>query len=207
MILAQETLGASALSTVVGYLAQRTNVCAKVIDREGRVVAVNRRGLELLEAEADDVCGEVWAQFWTGDEQATAAGAVECAFAGKPNEFVGTFRSNGRLSAWEVECLPLEWEKGAVSKVLVLSSRMAEPIEATEAALATHPQAELLAKLSETLHAMTNVSTVSTSGANLLRRGVDGDRAKILADALEDAGRRASAAIQELGELLNRRPS
>lgn len=203
MILAREEISASALSTVLGYLAQRTNVCAKVIDRDGRVVAVNRRGLELLESEARDVCGQIWAQFWSGEDHASAAGAVECAFGGKPNEFVGTFRSGNHTSVWEVEALPLEWERGTVSKVLVLSTRLVQPVEQRDPEH-THPDADFIAKLSETFHALANMSSVSTSGANILRRGVDPDRAKYLADALEDAGRRAADAIQELAAILGK---
>lgn len=199
---AQDAIGAEALSTVVGLLMQRSDVCAKVIDRDGQVTAINRRGLDLLDTTREDVCGQLWVEFWEGEDHAAAKAAVEVGFAGKACEFVGTFRTDGVRSAWEIEILPLEWRDGVVQSLLVLSTRFGAPLDGAPLA-APHPGVLAQRQLTEAFRVLAAVADLSTSGAEQLRHGpLEGDGAEHLARALEEAGRRASQAIEDLGALL-----
>ncbi|MBE9636962.1 PAS domain-containing protein [Salipiger mangrovisoli] len=199
MILAKTDLEATVLSTVMGYLAQRTTVCAKVLDRSGKVLAVNKRGLELLHTDADMICGEIWTDFWDGEERKKAEAALATAFAGKPSSFVGTF-SHERVgnSDWEVEIVPLDWAEGEVARVLALSSFMSGTAPDGKHTREAFEDRQMLGSLSELFHTLNNLTAVSTSAANILRRGVDQERAEALAEALSDAGARAARAVETL---------
>ena len=48
LVQTNDSLNEQVMSAVIEVLAQRADVCAKVIDHLGEVVAVNRRGLEML---------------------------------------------------------------------------------------------------------------------------------------------------------------
>ncbi|MBN8294008.1 PAS domain-containing protein [Rhodobacter sp. NTK016B] len=200
MILQNTSLDADVLAAVVGHIARHANVCAKVIDTEGLIVAINRHGLELLDKQAQDVCGEAWSLMWDGDAAEEAAGAVASAMDGRPASFTAHAASGGMLRGWQVYVYPLEWQDGAVAKVLVVSApETAAPENSAEPAL---PSQSFAAQLNDVLHTLTNISTIATSGANILRRGVGEDRAAALAEALDDAGTRAAEAIQKLSDLL-----
>ena len=77
MILSAEQVSLQALALMQGHLAERSAVCAKVIDRDGKVVGVNRRGLEMLSVESGDICGKVWVDFWEGRDFDTEQDAEE----------------------------------------------------------------------------------------------------------------------------------
>lgn len=198
MIIADSALNTSAISTIVGYLAQRTNVCAKVLDRAGNVVAINKRGLELLDIDAEQICGKVWTNFWEGENRQRAETAVAATFAGSPTTFVANFSDGRSHSTWEVELFPCDWDEGAVSRVVALSS----PVAARDTvALAEHDR-DIASAMRETLHAISNLATAATSAANILRRGVDEDRAQLLATSLDASGRAAAQAMEDLRALI-----
>ncbi|WP_353474588.1 PAS domain-containing protein [Salipiger sp. H15] len=199
MILAETNLEATALSTVLGYLAQRTTVCAKVLDRDGKVLAINRRGLELLNRDAEAICGQIWPSFWDGAERLNAEAALASAFDGKPASFVGKLvHARCGESLWDVEIVPLDWAEGKVARVLALSSLMSGIAPDGEPARHALEDRQMLGSLSELFHTLSNLTAVSTSAANILRRGVDQDRADALADALTEAGERAAQAVESL---------
>ncbi|CUH75591.1 PAS domain-containing protein [Tropicibacter naphthalenivorans] len=197
LIFHQEQLNAQAVSSMLGYLAQRSNVCAKVIGRDREIVAVNRRGLQLLQTEADDICGAVWTTFWQGDARAAAETALEQAFGGKPASFVGHFDLKGQDTVWEVDILPLEWAMGEVVSVIAISNN----ITATQA---KDVEAETLRTFSEALHAMANVVSVSSSSARLLRKRGGDALTESLADGLAEAATRAQAQLEELRAALGK---
>lgn len=201
MAQAENTIGAPALSTLAGYLAQRSNVCAKVIDRAGHVSAINKRGQEILETTAGDDCAEVWAAFWHGENREAAITAADCAFAGKPCEFVGTFRSGGTADPWEVEFLPLEWQDGVVSRVLVLSARLgAVPNGSAGANGAMQRDAgAAFRRLSEAM-------AVVSQGIGQLRAGAGAGDPDTLADSLQAACHGAAQAIEDLAALMGTNP-
>lgn len=210
MSLTQDDPGTMAMTTVAGYLAQRSNVCAKVIDRDGAIFTINQRGLAPAESSASDVCGQVWTEFWEGEDRASAAAAVEIGFAGKACEFIGTFRTGGIRSAWEVEILPLVWDGDTVQSLLVLSTRIGAPLD-SEPVAAAHPDVGALRGLGEAFRALTAAAHLSTEVAGQLRGGLDGGgldggETRALADRLEATGRRAEQAVEDLAALLQVNP-
>lgn len=206
MILADPNISPSTISTVVGYLAQHTRVCAKLLDRDGRIVAVNKVGLELLQREADAICGLQWVSLWDSDERAGVEAALDEAFGGASRRLVAELRVGGRPATWEIEMIPCDWSEGAVSRVLVLSTPLAG--EAARDGGASRGTAEgsreIIEALNQALHTVANLSTAATGAANILRRGVEGDRIALLANSLEDSGLAAARAIAELREAVGR---
>ena len=204
MTLAGTNLEATALPTVMDYLAQRTTICAKVLDRGGKVLAVNKRGLELLNTDATAICGQIWTEFWHGAEREKAEATLASAFEGKPASFLGTFvHEHTGESTWDVEIVPLDWEDGKVARVLALSSFMSGTAPDGERAARAFEDREMLGSLSDLFHTLSNLTAVSTSAANILRRGVDQERADALAEALSAAGLQAAQAVESLRRKIN----
>lgn len=200
MILSTGLVSASAFSTMVGYVAQCSNVCAKIIDTQGKITAINRDGLELLDAEGQDICGAIWADLWTGDMRSAASDAVDEAFAGRATTFAGDFMQGALRSTWSVDVFPLEWVDGKVASILAISKRLSDPTLKT----VTNPQTEFFDQMSETLHAMSNLASVSASSARLLGRGLDQDSIAEIAQGLADASRRATELTESLKARMER---
>lgn len=86
-------IDAAALETVIGTVARRADLCVKVLDQEGVIRAVNPRGLDLLQVQKDEFCGNVWTDLWDGESQQRAIQAVQQGFSGVANSFTGTFQT------------------------------------------------------------------------------------------------------------------
>ncbi len=194
VVYSNEEITAQSISVMLGYLAQRTDLCAKVLNRDGEIIAINRRGLELLRLDESEICGQIWTELWTGEESAKARAAVEQAFEGTPAGFCGVFRGGDRESIWDIEVFPLEWHEGKVSTVLALSA------DVTHAgAVESRSSDELLKRFGDALHAMSNISAVSASSARILRRRAEDDPLmEEIAKGLEEAARKAEAAVSAL---------
>ena len=83
LILSDSEMGAGIASKLLGQLAERASVCAMVIDRTGRVVAINRGGLERLSATRDEVISQPWSTLWDGSHREAARAALERALSGE----------------------------------------------------------------------------------------------------------------------------
>ena len=77
LILSDSEMGAGIASKLLGQLAERASVCAMVIDRTGRVVAINRGGLERLSATRDEVISQPWSTLWDGSHREAARAAQQ----------------------------------------------------------------------------------------------------------------------------------
>ncbi|MBF9036120.1 PAS domain-containing protein [Rhodobacterales bacterium HKCCE2091] len=185
------------VTSAVGFLAQRANVCVKVLDRDGRIVAVNRRGLELLETTAEAVCNAIWTEFWDGATRQEAEACVKRAFAGEAGTFTGVYRIGDRDTQWEIEAFPLEWSEGAVTRVLVLSSLLTGTANAL-------PDADMTRKVSDLLHTFSNMASVAAGGARLLKRGLGAEETAQVAEQLNDAAERAERTLAEFSRILGR---
>ena len=203
MILADAQIAPSTLSVIVGYLAQYTRVCAMLIDSEGRIAAVNRAGLALIEQDAADICGKDWLTLCAGEHRPRAAAAMTACFEGHATRFAARLIATGRHGPWEVEVVPCDWAGGAVSRVLLLSTPAQGPSEDAEAAMKSRDTA---AALAQTLHTIANLSTAAISAANILRRGITAERAEALAQSLEESGQAAARAMGDLKALIEAEP-
>jgi len=83
--------------------------CVKLLDAEGRIVAMNRNGLGAMElSDIDAVRGRPWTALWPQDSRA----AVEAAMAAAHGTGIGRLRApcptaNGVLKWWEVTLSPI----------------------------------------------------------------------------------------------------
>lgn len=194
MILADPSLKTSAIASLAGYLSRRTNVCVQLLDRSGTIVAVSRHGLDLLGRDADGVCGRDWAALWEPASRLRAEAALAAALSGETVSFAGRIAGAAAVAGWEVELFPSDsGETGAASVVAILS-----PSERPDQAEGGPMDADPAEVLRETLHTISNLATAASSAANILRRGVNPDRARALADHLEESGRRAARTVEDL---------
>lgn len=201
VIVTSKDVDSSTITAMVSYLESRSAVCAKVLDVNGDVVAINRRGLELLCVDATDICGKMWTSFWSGDARVSAENAVARAFGGNPARFVGEFHGVEGLTFWEVETFPLERAAdGTVHSILVISVNITKTIGADGG----QDNLDLVRALSQTLHAVSNLTNVTASSARLLTRSGDDARVRDIAQGLEQAAADAKAAVDALRQLTQR---
>lgn len=210
MIYADPSLNMNAVSTLVASLSERAVLCLMILDAEGTVLAVNRRGLALIRREAAEVCGEPWLALWTGARRAEAEAALDSALSGTAERFLVAESEILRRGGWEVELFPCDWQEGRVSRVVVIATPLigAEAVGAAEAAEMAGEaedvtqELQVVSSLREMLHAVSNLASVTMSAANILRRGIDEDRAELLARSLEESGESASRAVQALRAMI-----
>ena len=94
MILSRDLMSDETTVAMLGHIAARTRVCAMVIDREGRILAVNQSGLDLLEVALSDICGQVWAERWQSSERERADLALARDRRSPGREFGGALDEN-----------------------------------------------------------------------------------------------------------------
>lgn len=198
MILLQSNISTNTVATIVGYLAQHTNVCAKLLDRDGSIIAVNRVGLDIIGLSQDEICGLRWATLWEGESRQAVDHAIAESFAGRPCQIVVSAEINGAHSSWDIEALPCDWENGQVTRILVLSTPVADGVSAENA----EKSRETVAALGQILHNVANLSASAIGAANLLRRGLPDDQIEALAQSLEDSGRDAVRSVNDLKSLI-----
>ncbi|MBT9386473.1 PAS domain-containing protein [Pseudooceanicola sp. CBS1P-1] len=187
-----EKLTARSVSVMRDHLAQRNPLCATVLNRAGEVMAINRRGLDQFRLEEASVCGSTWSALWGGMAQERTEIAVAAAFEGSASRFRALYHGTPYPTLWDVEVLPLEWQDGQVLSALTVSTLL----EVSEAEAAEAGPDPLMQRLGEALHAMANISGISASSANILRRNYDDPMLAQLADGLEEAAERARHAIE-----------
>lgn len=201
LFLNNQSINANEISAMVGYIAQKSNLCAKVINQDGEVIAVNRRGLELLESDWTDICMQMWTGFWDGQAKDEAERAVATALSGRHYGFTAEFSGTAKPTLWEVEAFPLEWKNGEVKSILVISAN----ITATREGLPDlDSRSEMIAALSEILHAAANVATLSSASARLLKRRSDDPVIAEIAENLTEAANAAQLKIERMKAALYR---
>lgn len=119
--------------------------CVKLTDRDGRVVQMNRAGLAMLEATAEQVIGQMACSFVDPVDHINLARAAELVFAGgtAAGEFTITGLS-GRRRRVEAISVPFRGTGGAVEAVLTVTR------DVTEQRAATSERSQRAAQLAET---------------------------------------------------------
>lgn len=197
VILSRDLMSDETTVAMLGHIAARTRVCAMAIDREGRILAVNQSGLDLLEVELSDICGQVWAERWQSPERERADLALARAFAGETAGFTGLCRREAETTAWEVEILPLERRDHAVDTVLMICRQIEVPLAAN---LNSDDPKE--AAFGDALHAFANLASVAESSVRLLERVSEDPKVSQIAAAMQQA---ADAARDRIGRLTAQR--
>lgn len=193
VILSRDLMSDETTVAMLGHIAARTRVCAMVIDREGRILAVNQSGLDLLEVALSDICGQVWAERWQSPERERADLALARAFAGETAGFTGLCRREEEATAWEVEILPLERRDHAVATVLMICRQIEVPLAA---GLTSDDPKD--AALGDALHAFANLASVAESSVRLLERVSEDPKVSEIAAAMQQAADAARDRIVRL---------
>ena len=108
--------------------------CIKVLDLEGNLLSM-QSGQELLGIEdIQPFLNKSWLDFWTSQEDRSAAqAAVESAAAGGAGNFVGFFRTlHGDAKWWDVAILPILDADGKPARLLAVSREVTQRQQAEE---------------------------------------------------------------------------
>ncbi|MEC7300335.1 MAG: PAS domain-containing protein [Pseudomonadota bacterium] len=191
-----------ALSSILESIGQR-NLCIKVLDRDGRITAVNTRGLELLKTTQDQVCGQVWTTFWDGTAATQARQLITQALSGQTGGFNGTFHGTGEPTQWEIEACPLSYANGMVDTVLVISALLSPAPEAPKGAT-PEDDPETLDQLAEILHTFANVTSTLAGTSRVIRNTTDAAKLAMISDQLDQTVSNANAALAAMRSILRR---
>ena len=108
--------------------------CVKLLDSDGRIVAMNRNGQCAMEIDDfDTVRGAHWATLWTEENRRAIEAAVTAASSGQGytfNAFCPTAKGVPRW--WDVTVSPIFGRSGEVSRILSVSRDITEARFATE---------------------------------------------------------------------------
>lgn len=193
LILSDSEMGAGIASKLLGQLAERASVCATVIDRAGRVVAINRGGLELLSATRDEVISQPWAALWDGAHRDEAGAALARALDGEALTAMLSRAGEPSGAAHDVDIAPFEQSGESVSLVLAVSGLSRTP----------GPESgEMMRSLREAIHAISNVANVNASSARLLERISDDAAMAEIAKGLREAAGRAERTVEALSRIV-----
>ena len=174
-----------------------TPLGTQIIDSEGFTVHARHTSAALSAFDPDQAGGQAWPRLLPEPERRVAEAALRAAFEGRAAEYSGTIDAGDTVLPYHVNLVPLEWEGDTVSRVCAVFVRSADGSEARQRCESLRDQ----------VHTFANLTSVANSAANILRRGVDETRAAMLADSLEDAGRRAADAVNTLRATLGLPPA
>ncbi|WP_407295365.1 EAL domain-containing protein [Stutzerimonas zhaodongensis] len=109
--------------------------CLKEVDLEGRLQAMNERGMAVMEVcDFDLLRGSDWLGFWQGEWEAPARRAFEQALSGEFSQFSGFCpTAAGTPKWWDVLLLPVRGVDGNVRSILSLSWDVTQLRTGTEA--------------------------------------------------------------------------
>ncbi|NVO25075.1 PAS domain-containing protein [Donghicola mangrovi] len=195
----------AAMGKVLGTVAERADLCVKVLDREGVIRAVNDRGLALLQVQKEQFCGRVWTDLWDGTGQERALDAISQGFSGNRASFSGTFRTgDGILRTWVVEVVPLDHSGPDVASLLVISADVTARAIPVDQDLSKKDAIEaLIAANKSMLHNLNNVVSSTAGAARILSRNPNADRIDQLSKHLHDCSVRCHEAIGNLQSALD----
>jgi formate hydrogenlyase transcriptional activator len=124
---------------VSARLIEGSNDCIKVLDMEGRLLAMNAGGMKLLEiCDLRPLIGTRWVEFWQGEYRVAAQSAVDAARQGEVGRFVGFFATTQTKTPkwWDVSVSPVLDARGK-PEMLLASSRDVTEYKRAERALRT----------------------------------------------------------------------
>jgi PAS domain S-box-containing protein len=116
-------------------IVESTHDCVKVLDLDGRLRYLAKKGQELLGiCDVESVIGQPWLDFWEEPWRAMAAGAIASARAGRRGTFQGFCRTaDGRSKWWDVVITPIDGANGPAGALLVISRDITTQQEARDA--------------------------------------------------------------------------
>jgi PAS domain S-box-containing protein len=152
--------------------------CIKIIDLDGRLTFMSEGGQRVLEvSDFNAIKGCPWPDFWEGEGNAEAKGAIRAAQEGRSARFQGkatTFAGNARW--WDVQVSPIKGEGNAPDRILCVSRDITALKEAEELsrllALELHHRMKNLIMMAQSvaLQTMTENRTVEQMRSILSQR-------------------------------------
>jgi PAS domain S-box-containing protein len=100
--------------------------CFKTLALDGTVLWINEAGARAIGANAPDLAGKSWIDFWTDEQRESARLAVDVAAAGGTGRFVGFHPSDTHASWWEVVISPVLDRNGQPEQLLAISRDVTE---------------------------------------------------------------------------------
>lgn len=133
--------------------------CINVLSLDGRLLAMNRAGMQLLELQRDPA-GDEWVAYWSGEDAVAAREAIAIARAGGEGRFTGyCATSTGEPRWWDVLVTPIPDATGQPFRLLGVARDVTPRILAEaellrardDAEAASHAKGQFLAIMSHEL--------------------------------------------------------
>ncbi|WP_406721554.1 hypothetical protein RPE78_06500 [Thioclava litoralis] len=203
MLLVKEFLQAQGFSAPAEYTEVETSgtdatppaeTCALILDRQNLIVAAHRHGVLLGDAGFVEICTQAWADVLEGPDGATARSCVDLAFQGQRSGFQTVWHGPGYATHWDVTMMPLQDRDNRIQHILICAKR-------TD--ISRRTETDLREELRDIAHTLANLTSVTRSGAKILRRdGMTDDLRGDVADGLAESAAKADAALERLRAIL-----
>lgn len=130
----QRTAALRASEEFLRRMIESSTDCIKVLDLEGRLLAISSGGQRLMEIDDLQTCLQAeWVSFWQGPLQATVRAAVATARAGGVGRFSGFCPTmKGTPKWWDVVVTPMLGADGQPQQLLAVSRDISERVQAEE---------------------------------------------------------------------------
>jgi formate hydrogenlyase transcriptional activator len=118
--------------------------CIKMLDLEGRLLWMNKGGMQALEiCDLGPLVNSSWIQFWEGEDARAAQDTVEAARKGGTSRFTGYFATTitKQPKWWDVVVSPIRNAEGKPERLLAVSRDVTEHKRNEEALREAHLQA------------------------------------------------------------------
>lgn len=111
-------------------LLEMSQDCIKILDKEGRLIYLNKGGMKVMEIDDLSAClDNDWVDFWTGSGKIAAQKSVALALKGESSKFADfCTTAKGTPKWWEVSLCPICDEKGDVEFILACSHEISQRV-------------------------------------------------------------------------------
>jgi len=136
--------------------------CMKILDLDGRLLFINRAGLEKLGVkDPGDLLHRSLVDDWPERERESLSNAIAQAKSGAIGRFQGSFRTPaGSMKWWDMVIMPIADASGAIVQILAVSRDVSAPWKAQAFQAGQHQVLEMIATgapLAEVLTLLTHV--------------------------------------------------
>ena len=128
------------------HIVESSNDCIKILDLEGKLLYISKRGQELLGIEdADPYINSSWIELWPGEGQLSARAAIEQAKVSG----VATFQAygptpQGQAKWWDTVITAISDGQGRVARLLAISRDITESKQTEESLKSAREEVGLL---------------------------------------------------------------
>lgn len=149
---------------LLAAVLDETHDCIKLLDADGRIVFVNRRGAEAMELRAPaELVGRAWIDRWPPEARPSVQAALDHARLGEKAGFQAKrSRPDGSPSWWDVTVAPVRSPEGKLTHFLTI---------ARDTTPAMIEQDRVRAISAEMRHRLKNALTIAGALVNLGARG------------------------------------